>query len=317
MKKITKQIAVLAAVVLGFSAFDMAIFNICTKPCIPDQSESMKAKSIELDKYLPFDKDSGIVNVSSDFRISEDIPVIDGAAALYPVFSAFVNSVYPENSVDFDGTDFTAESRLQMRNTRTAYKAIVDGDADIIICAEPSLEQLQYASDNSVELEFVPIGYDAFVFLVNNGNPVENLTSEQIRGIYSGKYKNWSELGGKNIPINALTRNSGSGSQTAMLSFMNGTEIKKNPLGFLGSPIGFSFRYYAEDVVNNGNIRMLSVDGIYPDKEHIADGSYPISDKFYAVYNKNNNNKNILPLIEWILSPEGQYIIENTGYIPI
>lgn len=317
MKKTAKQIAVLAAVVLGFTAFDLTIFDVFTKHCIPNQSEGMKAKSIELNEYLPFDENSAIVDIRSDFRISEDIPVIDGAAALYPVFSAFVNSVYPENSVEFDGTDFTENSRLQMRNTRTAYKAVVDGDADIVICVKPSKEQLQYAADNNAELEFVPIGYDAFVFLVNSGNPVDGLTSEQIRGIYSGKYTNWSEFGGKNIPINALTRNTGSGSQTAMLSFMDGTEIKKNPLGFLGSPIGFSFRYYTEDVVSHGNVKMLSIDGIYPDKEHIADGSYPITNSFYAVYDRNNDNPNILPMIEWILSPEGQYIIENTGYIPL
>lgn len=317
MNKLTKQIAALAAVLFGFAAFDTAIYQLCTKPCLPDQSSGMQAKSIELDRYLPFDDASEIVDVKSEFQLTDDLPVIDGAAALYPICSAFVNAVYPEDAVRFDGDDFSAESKLQMRNTRAAYKAIVDGDSDIIICAKPSEEQLQYTADNGVELELVPIGCEAFVFLVNGENPVDDLSVEQIKGIYSGEYNNWSELGGENLFINPLTRNTGSGSQTAMLSFMKDTEIKKNPLGFIGSPIGFSFRYYVEDVVEHGNVKMLSLNGVYPDKDNIADGSYPIVSNFYAVYDKSNENPNIQPLIDWILSDEGQYIIEETGYIPM
>lgn len=317
MKKLTKQIAALAAVLLSFTAFDTAIYAICTKPCLPDQSSGMQAKSIELDSYLPFVDNSEIVDIKSDFQLTDDLPVIDGAAALYPICSAFVNAVYPERSVSFDGTDFSADSKLQMRNTRGAYKAVVDGDSDIIICARPSEEQLQYASEKNVELELVPIGCEAFVFLVNGENSVDDLSTEQIKGIYSGKYTDWSQLGGKKMPVNPLTRNAGSGSQTAMLSFMKETEIKKNPIGFMGSPIGFSFRYYVEDVVEHGNVKMISVNGVYPDKENIANGNYPIVSNFYAVYDKSNDNPDIKPFIDWMLSEEGQYIIEETGYIPL
>ena len=62
---------------------------------------------------------------------------------------------------------------------------------------------------------------------------------------------------------------------------------------------------------------MLSVDGVYPDRENIANGNYPIVSNFYAVYDKNNDNPNIQPLIEWLLSEEGQRIIDETGYIPL
>lgn len=317
MKKLTKQLIAISALILGFAAFNLTLYNVCTKPCIPDTSSGMQAKSIELDKYLPFEENSKIVKMHSDLQLTVDLPVIDGAAALYPICSAAVNAVYPEDSVEFDGSDFTSDSKLQMRNTRGAYKAVVDGDSDIIICAKPSEEQIRYAADNGVELELVPIGCEAFVFLVNGENPVDDLSIEQIKGIYSGEFTDWSQLGGKKMPINPLTRNAGSGSQTAMLSFMNGTAIKKNPLGFIGSPIGFSFRYYVEDVVEHGNVKMLSLNGVYPNKENISDGSYPIVSNFYAVYNKSNDNPNIGSFINWMLSDEGQYIIEETGYIPL
>ena len=82
----------------------------------------MQAKSIELHKFLPFEQDSQIVRVSSSLKLSGDLPIIDGAAALYPVFSAFVAASYPKDSVEFDGQNFTSASRLKFSNTRGAYR---------------------------------------------------------------------------------------------------------------------------------------------------------------------------------------------------
>ena len=81
---------------------------------------------------------------------------------MYPVFSAFANALYPENQVIFDGKNFMPGSKLQMNNTREAYKEVVDGTADIVFCAAPSEEQLAYAKKKGVKLELVPIGSEAF-----------------------------------------------------------------------------------------------------------------------------------------------------------
>ena len=317
MKQKTKQTACLALAVAFFVAFNASVFVLFTRRCLPDSSEGMQAKSIELDRYLPFVEDSEIVKRQATLPLTGELPVIDSAAALYPVCSAFVNAVYPKEAVSFDGTDFTADSRLQMRNTRAAYQAVVDGTADIIVCAPPSAEQLQYAADCGVELALVPIGCEAFVFLVNAKNPVDNLTVQQIRGIYSGAYSHWSQLGGERLPILPLQRNAGSGSQTAFLSFMGDTPAKKNPLGVAGSAIGFSFRYYVEDVVDKGGVKMLAIDGVYPDKAGVSGGGYPLVSPFYAVYNAANDSPNIPILLDWFLSDTGQEIIEQTGYLPL
>lgn len=300
-----------------FAAFDIVVYNIFTKRYVNDTSPEMQAKSIELSKYLPFDENSGIVKIDSVTKLSGDLPVIDGAAALYPVFSGFVNAVYPSGSVSFDGENFAPDSALQFHNTRGAYAAIVDGTADIVICAAPSKEQLEYAEQNGVELELVPIGREAFVFIVNKNNPVDNLTVEQVKGIYSGEIKKWSEVGGENRYIDALQRNAGSGSQTAMLSFMDGVQMKRSLTGLFGSAIGFSFRYYVEGIVENSDVKMLSLNGVYPSPENIADESYPLVSSFYAVYRKDDTNPNIPVLINWILSDEGQRIVGESGYAPL
>ncbi len=322
--KLKKQLAILLAAILLFACFDLGIYLLFTRRVVKRQSSGMLAKSVELTDYLPFEsclesiKDEGkgglAAKVDTDFKLTGDLPVLDGAAALYPVFSGFAASVYPEASVSFNGTDFSPESKLQMRNTRAAYKAIVDGGADIVFCAKPSKEQFAYAQERGVELELVPIGREAFVFVVNSNNPVNDLTVEQVRGIYSGKYTNWKQLGGLNKHISVLQRNTGSGSQTAMLSFMGDTPIKNDRFSFLGSSIGFSFRYYVSSLSASSGVKMLSLNGVYPSPENVRSEKYPIVSNFYAVYRKNESNPNVKNLLDWILSPEGQKIVEMSGY---
>lgn len=315
MSKLKKQIMTLALVAASFILFNLGIYFCFTVRYIDTSAELMQSKSIELDKYLPFDENSLITDFDTEIQLYGDLPVLDGATALFPVYSAFMNSVYPEGSCTFDGADFAPESLLQKRGTGGAYKAIVSGDADIIFVAQPSEQQIDFAEENDVELEYVPIGYEGFVFIVNKENPVDNLTAEQLKGIYSGNYTNWKYVGGENVPINALQRVENSGSQTAMIAFMGDTPLMESTTNLFGRSIGYSFRFYVTDLAGKANIKLLSVNGIYPDKENIRSGAYPITDSFYAVYRKDNDNPNVAKLIEWITSLEGQQIVEDSGYV--
>lgn len=308
----------LIALVLVFVLFDVAVYNVFTKRYIDKRSDEMKEKSVEITKNLPFTEDSDIVKLDVKEKLSGDLPVVDGAAALFPMYSAFVNAIYPKDSVTFDGKDFTSDSAMQYTNTRGAYKAVVDGTADIIFCAKPSEEQLEYAKEKGVEFKMVPIGFEAFVFIVNKENPVDDLTTEQIKGLYSGKYSKWSEVGGDDTYIDAVQRNKGSGSQTSMLAFMNGTEMKKSLIGALiGRSIGYTFRYYVKSMASNDNVKILSLNGVYPDEKTVASGEYPLSSNFYAVYNAANKNGNVTKMIDFILSDKGQQIVQQSGYVPL
>lgn len=64
-------------------------------------------------------------------------------------------------------------------------------------------------------------------------------------------------------------------------------------------------------------IAVLALNGIYPSAENIQNGSYPVIAQFYAIYRKDNTNKNIPVLIDWLLSDEGQTLIEKSGYVRI
>jgi phosphate transport system substrate-binding protein len=70
-------------------------------------------------------------------------------------------------------------------------------------------------------------------------------------------------------------------------------------------------------IVENDAVKMLSLNGVYPSAENIRNGSYPVVARFYAIYRADNDNPNIPLLIDWLLSEEGQKLIEASGYVPL
>ena len=128
-------------------------------------------------------------------------------------------------------------------------------------------------------------------------------------------------MGGDNTHIAVLQRNAGSGSQSALLNFMGDTPVKTDYLTFMGRSIGFSFRFYVEGMVGKdspeGGVKLLALDGVYPGTENIKNGSYPIINELYAVTRKGEENPNVQAFVDWMLTEEGQAIVEGSGYVGI
>ncbi len=286
------------------------------------------APNIRVHEYLPFQEDSKIVKIDSKtLKLTGDLPIIDGAAAFFPVYSAFVNAVYPGTTELYDGV-------FEYNNTPSGYQLLAEKRSDLFLGVYPSEEQKAYAEECDTTFVYTPVGTEAFVFFVHKDNPIDNLTTEQIKGIYSGEITNWKQVGGRNEKIAAFQRNEGSGSQSMLQRFMGDTPIMEAPTEMVNSmmsgiiekvsdyrsksnSIGFSFRYYVEGIIQNPDIKMLSVDGVAPTAENIRNGSYPVVTPIYAVTYEENTNENVDKLLDWILSEEGQYIIEKTGYVGI
>ena len=328
MKRLLLQIAMLATVVLLFVGFNASVYVLLTRRLSNNFSDTSQAKMVDVAAFLPFEDGSDLAHIDTDFSMDGELPVLDGAAALVPVYASIIDSVYPEGCVTYEGgvfsddnyygENFASDSKMQYKNTVRGYKAIVDGETDILFCAAPSAEQIAYAEAQGVELVYVPVGLEAFVFFVNADNPVESLTVDEIRSIYAGDIQNWSAVGGANRVINPVTRLEGSGSQSMMDAFMGDTPIGgKSPFAMFGGAIGFSFRYYLDDMVDNSGVKMLSVNGVYPSRDNIRARTYPIIAQFYAIYRADNENENIPLMIDWILSEEGQALVEACGYTAI
>ena len=321
---------------IGFGAYLLCcVLLIGTQVGINVYNDSITidvAPNINPHEYLPFDENSGIVRLDSqtlsfDGLPAEELPTIDGATAAFPVYSAFVNAVYPETTKLYDGV-------FEYNNTVGGYHLLAQKKTDLFIGAYPSREQIAFAEENGTTYAYTQIGYEAFVFFVHKDNPIESLTLEQIKGIYSGKITNWQEVGGHDEKIVPFQRNEGSGSQSMFLRLMGDTPVlepdTKTQIGGMGeiieevadyknksTSIGFSFRYYVEGMIKNPDIKMIAVNGVAPTKENIKNGTYAIIAPVYAVTYEGNPKKSVGQLIEWILSEEGQYIINETGYVGI
>lgn len=283
--------------------------------------------------YVPYAKDTKVAELDepSTLTIDSDMPRMDGATALYPIYSAFAKAVYPEESVSANNV---YSYYLTCNTTTGAYETIVTGESDIIFVAAPSEEQKQYAAENGVELIYTPIGKEAFVFFVNSNNPIDDLTLEQVQAIYSGEITSWSELGVNGLgDIRAFQRDEGSGSQTTLERIMAGKELMTPPMedvvsGMGGiieraadyknykNAIGYSFRFYSTEMVANDQIKLLSINGVAPTTENIENGTYPLASYFYAV-TRSDAGESTNALVEWILSDQGQELIEKTGYSPL
>lgn len=298
-----------------------------TKKLVPP----IQAPFVELERYQPFADSSlvALLNEPSALQLTDSLPRIDGATAFYPLYSAFVRAVYPNAYYDLD------TSILKCSKTDYAFSELAYNHCDIIFAFAPSAEQENDAWDyDSVKFKLTPIGKEGFVFFVNAKNPVNSITTEQLRKIYSGEITNWLQLGGSDEKIKAFQRNANSGSQTAFIEFMKGYEIMKPPGEYMqffmegviyetasyanyNSAIGYSFRYFADEMVANEGIKLLKIDGVEPTSENIKNNTYPLVFDFYAITRKNDITSNANKLIEWILSPQGQLLIEKTGYSPI
>lgn len=270
-----------------------------------------------------------VVEAAPEFKIAKDLPKIDGAYALYPVYSGVVRALYDREEYEKKSGNY-----LSTNGSDVTFNRLLDKHVDVIFSAPPSKQQVADAKAKALDYEITPFAKEAFVFFVNGNNPVENLTSEQIRGIYSGKITDWSQIDPRfSGAIKPFQRNQGSGSQTMLEKIMKDVPImpplKEDRLGGMGGiindvagyrnyqeAIGFSFRYFSTEMFQNGEIKLLSVDGIAPTKENIRNGTYPFIADCCIITVKPRNDA-IRKIVEFMFSPAGQELIEKTGYVAL
>ncbi|MDR1367609.1 MAG: substrate-binding domain-containing protein [Candidatus Accumulibacter sp.] len=312
-----------------------------------DRIVPVMSNDLDLRKYMPYSADVPRLHEDSTLRIGKDFPVLDGALALYPLYSAYVTALYPKGDYPIGFRNDVRTHRryhyydasperhgekaiphpVHFTNTIEGFKGLLNGRVDIFFMADISAEQKEMAAKKDVKLKFTPIGKEAFVFFVNVKNPVDNLSLEQIRGIYSGKIMRWDDLGGRG-KIKAFQRNKNSGSQSALERIMGEIPLAEAPTmelrGSMGgiildvadyknyeNAIGFSFRYFTNVMVQNNQIKLLKIDGVAPTLENIRNGSYPLIAPYYAITRGDAKNPNIPKMLEWFVSERGRYLADK------
>lgn len=178
-------------------------------------------------------------------------------------------------------------------------------------------------------VEEVVIAYDALAVVVNPSNKVTNLTREQLEGIFTGKIKNWKEVGGDDLKIVAYSRETSSGTY----EFFKESVLKnKNYMsGILSLPatgaiiqsvsqtkgaIGYVGLAYLNKDVKAIHVSYDGTNFVEPSFEHAKDKTYPVVRPLFYYYDKKNEGE-AKPFIDYLMSAEGQDIVKNVGYIPV
>ena len=273
-------------------------------------------------------------------------PSIDGSTVAVPMAVEFARQhllFSDEVANDFAAFSTTHEAYVNLITKNVNPLGIIRAEntfldenhsVDLIIATEPSADELNIARQHNVTLIQKPVCYDAFVFITHKDNPVDSLTIEQIRDIYSGKITNWQEVGGKNAPITAYQREENSGSQTAMINLvMQDTPMlapeKVKVLMGMGmlvdtvaeyqnnrASIGYTYKYYIDTLYKNEKIKTLKIENISPEEENLRAGLYPLVTCYYGVIRSSDENSSGGIFLDWMLSEEGQRCIKQAGYIP-
>ncbi len=269
-------------------------------------------------------------NLNGNFEFTkENYPRMGGSLANLPLGQAVTATVLGISREDANEL-ITFEG-----STTDNYKAIVDGEFDILLAYEPSEEAKQYIKDSGQKLEMTPIGVDALVFICSKDNAVQSLTLDQIKSIYSGKTTNWSTVGGAKGEIAAYQRNPDSGSQTLFDKLVNlGDDLMTPPEGrqvgtMMGlleaiadyddskNALGYTVYYYLTNMESEklNRAKILAVDGIDPTNDSIGDGSYPLTNDFYVVIRKSaKENSPERVLYNWICSDQGAQLVKQENY---
>ena len=261
----------------------------------------------------------------------ESFPRIDGSPVTAPLAQAVACVLLGDSREDVaDMTIFT--------RTTQAYRNLAAGESDILIVGEPTPDVRSDLDRRGFNIEMAPIAMDALVFLVSTSNPVDNLTSQQLREIYTGSITNWQQLGGENTDIEAFQRNEEAMSQVLMQKLvMDWEPMADAPIqifssefemgesitaikGFDGSAgaIGFTMFYYADVMEMAEGFKILSIDGIMPGPETIKNGQYPFLNPYYAVINATHpEDSHVRIMFNWLQSEEGQELISRQGYVSL
>lgn len=264
------------------------------------------------------------------FRFTwENMPRMDGSTSLVPLARAAASLLLGEETVYVEGL-------TQFNRTSQSYRNLMYGSCDILIASWPAESVFTELAAGSFEYEMEPIATDALIFVVNENNPVDGLTTEQIIGIYTGEITNWQELGGNDEAIMPFQRNSGAGSQALMEKLVMGdtpmmeapTELVAGSMGELmewvksydnsSNAIGYSVYYYANDMQMAEGLKIISVDGVEPTAESIRAGEYPHLSNYYTVISADETSDSPARIMfDWLQGAEGQRLVETQGYVPV
>lgn len=350
MKKMTVTgtiIALLSAVIVGSCGYAMVRY-LTTDRGMLARREDQLSENINVMLTRP---ENWQRIASRPLLTHEWFAGIDGSTATIPITAELARQFCDASDeeirryVSHNTTDTAYRNLIAKKNNELRWYEQTQGKSReksyahqvrLLFATPPSAEEISYAGSMNAELEVTPVALDGFVFITHKENPVDSLTVQQIRDIYTGKITNWKEVGGRNEKIRAFQRTENSGSQTAMEELvMQGEPMAEAPIAYVpvemgelveavaeyeneSAAIGYTYYYYINHLYQNPDIKVLRVDGTAPEHENLVSGAYPFTATYDVVIRADEPADSIYrELRDYMLTDEGQEIIRLAGYCPV
>lgn len=244
--------------------------------------------------------------------------VIKGSTTVLPITLKAIEAykkIMPKVSISIEGS-----------GSGNGIKSLLEGSCDLANSSRAmKKEELDKAAAAKIKVKEIVVAYDMIVPIVHPTNPVANLTKEQLKGIYDGSISNWKEVGGEDMKIVVISRDTSSGTyeywyedvlkkadvrkdallQASSGAVVNAVSNNRKTIGYVG------FGYLSDSV------KGLNVNGVTATIENGKTFKYPISRQLFMYANTGTISKETKAFVDYLLGKDGQAIVKAAGFIPL
>lgn len=243
---------------------------------------------------------------------------IDGSTTVLPIVQKAAETYMNEHS--------DVNISVQGTGSGNGIASLIDGTTDIADSSRDiTQDEIDRAKANGVNPYETAIAHDAISIVVNPDNTIDALTVDQVKSIFTGQITNWKEVNGPDMPIIVVTRDSSSGTYGSFLELALGkganitdkaivqasNQTVKNTVATTKGSIGYIGLGYVDS-----SVKAISYDGVMPTKESAVNHTYKLARELY-MYTNGQPTGAVKDFIDFVLSPEGQNIVEEEGFVKI
>ncbi|MFA4947316.1 MAG: phosphate ABC transporter substrate-binding protein [Candidatus Krumholzibacteriia bacterium] len=245
--------------------------------------------------------------------------IIDGSTTVGPIGKAFAEYYMSKNP----GVNITVSES----GSGNGAKSLINGTCDVATMSRfMKDEEFKAAVEKGVSPVATVIAIDGLAIVVHPSSPIQGLTIDKIRDIYTGTITNWKELGGPNVAIVLISRDTNSGTYETFESLVMNKQKISNKAEYVGSSGAIRARvqstpaaigYVGLGFVDK-TVKALKVNNVYPDNATVTSGAYSIARPLFMFTNGYPKmGSELCNFLNLYLTQKGQQIIEEIGFVPV
>lgn len=249
--------------------------------------------------------------------LAQEVIDVQGSTTVLPVMQIVAEEFMAQNP--------EIEITVSGGGSGVGISALLDGVVPVAMSSRKiKPEEMETAQNLGLDIKEVPIALDAIAVVVNPANPLEEISLELLRNIYTGEIKTWEEVGTHAGEIAVISRDTASGTfEVFNEHVLQGAELSPEALRLSSN------RAVLEEVARNPqaigyiglayvsqSVKPVQLEGVFPSEETAKSGEYLLSRTLY-LYLAREAEGSIAELVDFILSEEGQKIVEEAGFVSV